>query len=90
MTGVLLGAAPNFDNNMALIARGYPEKVSKNDILIALFADLLTTYPDYRAYLPPISEELLRQIVETVGMRVRRAAVVDLVWRRYACLQEKL
>lgn len=89
-TGELLGAAPNFDNNMALIARGYPTKVSKNDILITLFADLLDEYPQYKNILPTVTEELLQKIIEQIGMRVRKKAVVDLVYQRYTMLIEHL
>lgn len=90
VTGILLGAAPNFDNNMALIARGYPTKVVKNDILITLFADLLTTYPTYKTVLPNVTEALLQETIEGLGMRVRKKAVVDLVLARYTLLQERL
>ena len=41
-TGDVLGLAPNFDNNMALISRGYPKNIKrKNDILLSLFNELL-------------------------------------------------
>jgi hypothetical protein len=33
-TGELIGFAPNYDNNMALISRGYPSKPGSKDILI--------------------------------------------------------
>ena len=40
--GEILGLAPNFDNNMALISRGYPKNITrKNDLLIKLFNELL-------------------------------------------------
>ena len=41
-SGKLLGLAPNFDNNMALIARGYPTSKSTNTLLITLFNELLS------------------------------------------------
>lgn len=90
VTGELLRAAPNFDNNMALIARGYPTKVSKNDILITLFADLLDAYPTYKTILPTVTEALLQDTVEQLGMRVRKKAIVDLVCQRYTMLLERL
>ena len=45
-SGELLGLAPNFDNNMALIARGYPTSKSTNDLLITLFNELMEKYPE--------------------------------------------
>ncbi|MDD3337191.1 MAG: hypothetical protein PHI98_17040 [Eubacteriales bacterium] len=41
-TGEILTMAPNFDNNIALFARGIPKNLAReNDKLIALYADLL-------------------------------------------------
>ncbi len=81
--GKLLGLAPNFDNNMALIARGYPAKPKANDVLVRLFCDVLEEYPDFRRYLPEISEETVREVIENLHMRVRSQAVVDIVVGRY-------
>lgn len=41
-TGIVLGMAPNYDNNVALFARGVTKKLDRdNDKLIALFCELL-------------------------------------------------
>ena len=41
-TGAILRMAPNFDNNIALFARGIPENLERsNDRLVSLFCDLL-------------------------------------------------
>ena len=41
-TGAVLRMAPNFDNNVALFARGIPENLERsNDKLVSLFCDLL-------------------------------------------------
>ena len=41
-TGAVLRMAPNFDNNVALFARGIPENLKRtNDKLVSLFCDLL-------------------------------------------------
>jgi len=41
-TGTVLRMAPNFDNNVALFARGIPENLERsNDRLVSLFCDLL-------------------------------------------------
>ena len=82
-SGEFIGLAPNYDNNMALISRGYPAKPSANDLLIVLLNDLLEEYPEYRAYLPEVTEEIVRDTIAKVSMRVRTQAVVDLVMERY-------
>ena len=82
-SGALLGLAPNFDNNMALIARGYPSKPKANDLLIQLFNEVLEEYPEYREYLPEIKEETVREVIANLHMRVKTQNVVDLVMGRY-------
>ena len=86
-TGEFIGLAPNYDNNMALISRGYPAKPKANDLLIVLLNDLLDEYPEYRAYLPEVTEEIVRETIAKVGMRVRTQDVVDLVMGRYRLIE---
>lgn len=46
-SGAVLGMAPNFDNNIALISRGYPANLTReNDRLIRLFAEFMDTCPE--------------------------------------------
>ena len=68
---------------MALISRGYPAKPKANDLLIVLLNDLLDEYPEYGAYLPEVTEEIVRDTIAKLGMRVRTQDVVDLVMGRY-------
>ena len=82
-TGKLLGLAPNFDNNMALIARGYPTGKSKNDFLIMLFRDMLAKCPEYKQYIPEVTEQTVKRIVKKLNMKVKSKAVIDFVMSRY-------
>ena len=82
-TGDFIGFAPNFDNNMALISRGYPSKAKANDVLVILFNDLLDEYPEYREGIPKVDEKLVRETITKVGMRVRTQDVVDIIMSRY-------
>ena len=45
--------------------------------------ELLDEYPEYRAYLPEVTEEIVRDTIAKLGMRVRTQDVVDLVMGRY-------
>ena len=83
VTGYLIGLAPNYDNNMALISRGYPTKPKATDVLITLFNDLMETYPEYKTYIPEITEDIVRQVINKLAMKVRTQAVVDTVMGRY-------
>lgn len=82
-SGALLGLAPNFDNNMALIARGYPTSRPSNDLLITLFNELTEKYPEYREYLPEITEQTVRNIIDKLNMRVKSQVIVNFVLDRY-------
>ena len=85
-TGELLGLAPNFDNNMALIARGYPTSKSTNDLLITLFNELMEKYPEYRECLPKLTEQMIENIISKLNMKVKSQTVVDLVINRYQAI----
>ena len=86
-TGKLLGLAPMFDHNMALIARGYPLKPKSDDLLISLFNDVLKAHPEYCKHLPDLTEDTVRKVIDKLGMKVRKQAVVELVMGRYELIQ---
>ena len=71
-SGKILSMAPNFDNNIALFARGVPLNLTRNnDKLIALFCELLEQ--DCRALkiaqeLPVPTREMIEQCAQATGM----------------------
>ena len=85
-TGELIGFAPNYDNNMALISRGYPSKPRSKDMLISIFNELMEERPDYRAYLPEVTEEIVRGVIAKLNMKVKSQVIVDLVVGRYSLI----
>lgn len=82
-SGELLGFAPCFDHNMALISRGYPNNPKKSDLLISLFNELTDVFPELKKYIPDINEDLIWDILNRINMKVRRQTIVDLVMSRY-------
>ena len=82
-TGELIGLAPNYDNNMALIARGYPSKTGNKDILITMFNELMDEYPNFRSFIPQVVEETVKIILSKLNMKVKSQLIVDLVMKRY-------
>lgn len=82
-TGEVIALAPNFDNNMALIAKGYPKKATENDVLVRLFNELLDAYSQYRKVVPVIDEELIKEVLEDMNMKVRKKDIVDIIMSRY-------
>ena len=84
-TGEILSMAPNFDNNMALISRGYASDLRNiANPLIGQFQELLREksiqYP-----VPKLTKETLEHIVnETMpNAEIRRDYVVQFVWQNY-------
>jgi hypothetical protein len=82
-TGELVGFAPNYDNHMALISRGYPSKPGAKDMLISLFNELMKKYPNYKSYVPKVTEEIVRDVIAKLNMKVKSQVIVDLVVGRY-------
>ena len=82
-TGELIGFAPNYDNNMALISRGYPSKPGAEDMLISLFNALIDEYPSFKEYIPEVTETTVREVLDKLNMKVKSQVIVDLVVGRY-------
>lgn len=86
--GKLLGFAPCFDHNMALISRGYPSNPKKSDLLISLFNELTDAFPELKEYIPVINENMVWDILNRMNMKVRRQNIVDLVMKRYELIKK--
>ncbi len=88
-TGEILGLAPNFDNNMALISRGYPKNITrKNDLLIRLFNELLDFDKRLKRYIPDISEDMIKNVIKSVGMRVRSKEIITFIMNGYKLIKK--
>ena len=86
-TGELIGFAPNYDNNMALISRGYPSKPGFKDMLISLFNEFMEEYPNCREYIPEVTEGTVRNVLDILNMKVKSQVIVDLVVCRYTLIK---
>lgn len=77
-TGKILSLAPNYDNNIALIAKGYPSDVSrKNDGLIRFFREFVMNCAEahemYRQMeLPKITAETIDECIDEIPIEVNR------------------
>ena len=88
-TGDVLGLAPNFDNNMALISRGYPKNIKrKNDILVSLFNELLEFDNRLKKYIPPLTEKIILKVIKSVGMRVRSKEITEFIMNGYNQIEQ--
>ena len=83
-SGEILGLAPNFDNNMALISRGYPKNITgKNDLLIRLFDELMEYDSCLKQYLPILTEDIIIDVIKSLGMKVQTKMIVEFIMNRY-------
>ena len=88
-TGEILGLAPNFDNNMALISRGYPKNITrKNDLLIKLFNELMQHDGNLKKYIPALSEDLIKSVIKSVGMRVKSKEITQFIMNGYNLIEK--
>lgn len=91
-TGRIVSMAPNFDNNIALISRGYAsDPFGTSELLIRLFLELLEEKK--LAYIPPaIEKDMLRDLAATIlpEERINREYVVSMVEDRYSRLEQGL
>ena len=83
-SGKVIGFAPNFDNNMALISRGYPRNTErKNDLLVKLFNGLTDYAPSLKKYLPKVNEDIIRDVLVKINMKVKSQVIVDFIMNAY-------
>lgn len=77
--------APNFDNNMALISRGYARDLSKiANPLIGQFQELQQE-KNIQYAVPTLTKKALETIVNEImpDAEIRRDYVVRFVWQNY-------
>lgn len=83
-TGKVLSLAPNFDNNMALIAQGYPNNIErKNDMLVRLWGELTAYDPSLKKHIPNLIEQDVRKALKNVNMKVKSDVIVRFVMNGY-------
>ena len=83
-TGEIVSLAPNFDNNMALIARGYPRNTQRRkDVLIDHFNALMEFNPSLKQYIAPLTEEDIIAVLKKVKMKVKADTIITFIINGY-------
>ena len=86
-TGKIVKLAPNFDNNIALISRGYTStEVSQKDILMNLWFDFIKK-SNIHFETPMLKRETVQKIATDIDCNVDKNCVVDFVMNRYEYLK---
>ena len=84
-SGAIVSMAPNYDNNIALIARGYLNSASREgDGLIRFFREFLQENPTAKEMLrdmeiPEITESLITQCLDEIPIDVDRDFIVSFI-----------
>lgn len=82
--GKIIGLAPNFDNNMALIARGYPKNIArKKDVLVRLFNELMDYDKTLKQYIPNVTEDIIKDTLAELSMRVKSKVITEFIINGY-------
>jgi len=83
-TGEIISLVPNFDNNMALIARGYPQNIlRKKDVLVKCLNELMTFDSSLKPYLPSLLEDDIKTVLAKVNMKVRTETIIRFIMNGY-------
>ena len=91
-TGEIVGLAPNFDNNVALISNGYqPSPERQADDLIKDFNELLDSGVEWRGYserkeLPKIDERMIKDVIKEVRMKVKETFITEFIMSSYRAM----
>ena len=95
-TGEILRLAPNYDNNIALIARGYPKDVGReHDGMFRFLEEFLNRQPRAKDILaaldmPAITEQMVEVCMDRVPIDVDRVFITRFVLNGQKRLNELL
>ena len=93
-TGAILRMAPNYDNNVALFARGIPKDLDRgNDKLVSLFVELLRQ--DSRALeiasrLPAPDRSMIGKCLELISIPMETECVGAFIMNGYRLIQDRI
>ena len=93
-SGAILRMAPNYDNNVALFARGIPHDLDRlNDKLVALFCELLDQdrrVLDISCRLPVPTVEMLEGCISQIAIPIDRGAVCAFIMSGSDQIQKRI
>lgn len=84
-TGEIVSVAPNYDNNIALISRGYPSSTNReNDGLIRFLEEFIIQNPAAREMyrnmkLPQITQEIIDECLAEIPIEADRKFICEFI-----------
>ena len=90
-TGKLISMAPNFDNNMALIARNDMSKTDRtNDFLVNEFLSALKAVPEFKEMLPEITPDIIFETLDTFDIsNDLKKRIVQFIYNGYEIIKKE-
>ncbi len=84
-SGDIVKLAPNYDNNLSLIATGYPNNPNReNDLLIKLFLDLDVNY------IPPtVDTSDIKLVLDQLDYNVNEDTIIEMIMSAQQAITEK-
>lgn len=95
-TGDVISLAPNFDNNISLISRGYPKnKERNNDMLVELFVEFIRETPKAKELFDDLSikkvtAELIKRCIENTKIDVDDKYIIDFILKGQQLLENQI
>ena len=84
-TGKIISMAPNYDNNIALISRGYPNSADReHDGIIRFFREFVQGNPTAKAMyqnieLPEITQKMIEECFSDIPIEVDRSFIKSFI-----------
>ena len=60
---------------------------ASNDLLIMLFNELMEKYPEYKEYIPKVTEQMIKKAINKLNMKVKSQVIVDFIMNRYQAIK---
>lgn len=95
-TGAILSLAPNYDNNIALIANGYPKDVSREkDGILRFFFEFLENNSEAKELfksidIPVITKEMIAECIDKIPVKVDSEFIIDFILNGQRRIVEKV
>ena len=85
VTGEIVSLAPNFDNNNALVSRGYKNSnpTRTNDVLIAGINRVIDDHPTYAKYMQIVTCDMVERAIKRTRMKIKKKLIVAFVMNAY-------
>ena len=62
-------------------------KIKTNEEIGEYLKELMEKYPEYKEYLPKVTEQMIKKVISKINMKVKSQVIVDFVINRYQAIK---